>query len=720
LLFAAITAQVWGTEGTPQGFIYQMVEAGYMDQPMQTPYGIVATNDRQSEIYLLQEGQLRTLVAAPGCGRYITLNANRSLIGFKLIDENEYQVPAILDLRDGEIWLLEDYAFQCGQVSFSHQRDVAYTYNNDLIVLREDKKETFPLGFYTNIARISPDGRYVAMTHRNGMPIVLDTHSGKWEEISDVDALYEPKWNEDGSRILWERTDGDLYVIDPMTHQTTCLGAGWGGQWSDERTIVFSRSHYRNNDVFFFTGISVRSIRWDGSHEVEIVPKTMDCPQQIGLDDQGALLIAYSYNNRCLVRWQEGKEEVLYTLPTNEHFGYVPPSLKEREIKVNRSLANATSAMGGTIGIHDIPYINQVYDVPDSYAGCHGYGSVACAPTTSCMLLAWLGDLSKHAVTSRYSGCPWGQTNYYSWYVGQQYTSNSGNYTFSLVATGNSCSAKGGFGYMWNGSSSPSTKMKSFYDKNDIPTNMTTQKWSITYASLKAQCDADHPYSWCITSGRSNGHLILPFRCNAKCVKQSGVWTLVEGAEGSLVVQDPYGDANNSTWLGDGRYSTYDFSGYNNGHYKMVNAWGVTCSKRPAASAKIKVNPSSITFKDVAVGESASKMFSVTGVNLTDSIHMVLEGTGVSVYTVSPMVLPYTGGDVTITFQPNKAAQRDLKITLLSTNAEDAYVSVTGRAVTPVEEVESVPAPLNGKVIEQGRIYIYRNGVKYDILGNQP
>lgn len=721
-LLAGLMMQAAESESAFRGIGYELVEQGYLDQPMATAVGIIATNDRQSEIYKVENGTLRTLVASRGCGRYTMLNGDRTLLGFKSIDDNGYQAPAVLNLQTEQVTLLDDYMFQCGQVSFSQDGSMAYTADEELVIVHPYGTERFDLGYYTNIVRLSPDGQTVAFSNPNGKPMLLTRATGKVEALSDISDLYDPRFSPDGSKIIWQRGDASLYVTDLTARHTFFLDKGFGALWKNSDEIVYSHSEYINDDVFLFAGISVCTSSWNGAQRRVLIASSMECPEQVGLTDDGQLLIPYAYGNRRLVEvslQQPQSEKVVCQLPEwGKHFGFVPASLKETDVVENPHIRKATSTMGGTIGIHDIPYINQTYDVPDSYAGCHDYGPVACAPSTACMLLAYLGYFEKHAVTSRYANCPWGKTNYYSWYVGQEYTSQTG-YVFNIAAQGCGCMAKGGYGYMW-GLGSPSSQMCNFYTNNGIPTTMSSQQWTIPYTTIKDQCDNDHPYSWCITSGKSSGHLILPFRCNAKCVKVSGVWTLKEGAVGSMVVQDPYGDANSSPWVGDGRYSTYDYQGYNNGYYTMVSAWGITVTKRPAATVQLLLNPTSLKFKNVMVGDSASKIVSVTGKNLTDSIRVTsITGTGASVFRVSPMVLPKEGGDLRVTFVPTKAAQRTATVTIVSTGAEDAVLKLDGGAILNGEETVEAEDVTPRRVLENGRVYILLQDRKFDILGNQ-
>lgn len=112
---------------------------------------------------------------------------------------------------------------------------------------------------------------------------------------------------------------------------------------------------------------------------------------------------------------------------------------------------------GGTIGLTAIPFINQVWDTPACDGSPYTYGYICCAPTSSCMMLAWYGKFEgngmKKWVSSRSGSNPAGGT-YYSNFISKQYTSCTG-YTFNKYVSnqggywGVSNNVAGGYGYMW-------------------------------------------------------------------------------------------------------------------------------------------------------------------------------------------------------------------------------------------------------------------------------
>lgn len=569
LLFTAASL-AFGTKEAilPIGLNYDLTEMGYMDSPIQTKAGIVLTNNRQSEIYLLENGSLVTLVASPGCGRYMQLSADGTKIGFKSINKEGLQAPAILNLLDRKVTLLANYSNQCGQVSFDNNGTIVYTIGNNLVVIGNGREKTIPLQFYTNIARISADGQYVALSNADGQPAVYNLSNGQLNVLSQTTDLWNPCWSADGLKVVYERGNLSLYAYDLKSGTEYALGRGFGAKWLNNDELVFSRPEYVDDDIFYYLGTSICRSRFDGSHFAQILPISEECPQEVGLLSKNQMMVAYANGDRRLVSFDiqsPTHQTTLCSIPMDQQFGIVHPEPQF----AGQVATDAPNSIGGPLEYYDIPYINQCYDTPD-YNGQHLYGPCACAPSTSCMVLAYYGYLDSVAVTSRSGN--WGRTNYFSWYVGQVYTHPLTGTTFNLERE-SSCGgpAAGGYGFQWT-NGSPSTRMVLYYTNNGINNSSFDYNGLVT---IRNEARYGYPFSWCITSSKSNGHVILPYRADAVYEQTSSSAHTYKPMNGSVVVQDPYGNANNSTWKGDGRHANYDCSGFNNGHIVMYNAWGV-------------------------------------------------------------------------------------------------------------------------------------------------
>ena len=148
---------------------YEVAEMGFLCSPKEAANGIVATNNRNSEIYLVSGKEVRTLYTGLGCGAYTKLSKDGKTLGFKSITDDYKQAPAIIDIETGKVTLLEQHSdIQCGQVSFSDDGTMVYTVGNNLVIRNGENRRYIDLGEYVNIVNISPDGKSAAYSNING------------------------------------------------------------------------------------------------------------------------------------------------------------------------------------------------------------------------------------------------------------------------------------------------------------------------------------------------------------------------------------------------------------------------------------------------------------------------------------------------------------------------------------------------------------------------
>lgn len=562
-----------------QGLGYEQIEQGYFCSPMETAYGLICTDNRSSAIYMLQDGKLQTIATGRGIGRYTQLNSAKTMLALKLINDYGEQAPAVLDLRTQEVKPLHAYVDQCGQPTFGSEDQIAYTIGNVLCLRKgsegfnsENGLKKIELGFYANTIAISRDGKHIALTDNEQHPLLLSLADGQITVLSELTGFYEPQWSPEGNHLLFQRNNQQLYCWEAESHRMFCVGKGHSAIWLNDEELAFTRSEYLNDDVFFFQGASLCRARFDGTSTQLFITSSSECPQDIALLKNGNLAIAYSAGDRRISEFNMAapeKETSLHTPAINQTIGTFFPPMQ---------LSPIAAPAAAKVGIDDIPYINQKHDVP-AYRGSYGYGPCACAPSTACMLLGYYKQLPHdNPVNSRAPGKPWGKQVYYSWYVGTNYTSPLTNYVFDREAS-SSCDpgrfASGGYGYMWR-YGSPHTEMANFYKHNGAEKAIQDYSGAST---ILTECNFGRPYSWCVTSTLTDGHLILPFLGNSMCVQDGTNFSVVQKG-GCVVVHDPYGNANRPNgvaWGGsDGRHVTYDFEGYNNGNLVMRNAWGIS------------------------------------------------------------------------------------------------------------------------------------------------
>ena len=561
LLFTASLVALSATPIQAEDFAnpYEAADMGYLCSPMESSNGIILTNNRYSEIYTLKGNQLTPILQGRNCGLYTNMSKDGNLISFKSFNDNDEQAPAILNVATGIVTLLEDYVHECGQPSFSDDGTIAYTMGSRLIVRKGDSRKAFDLGFYTNIANISPDGTQVAYSNLDGRTFIIDVTTGAKKVLGITDG-YRAVWSPDGNKVAFHIANGTLNVLDRTSNKVYDLGEGVSASWANNSEELIYTTIERNNDIFA-SGSSIRKVNFDGSNAIVLVSSSDNMPTDAILTSDNRLVIPYMTGEKrglAVKNLVNGitpsaasvKEETIISFNEEDMFG---ARLQDPCENANVKPYIQTAAFQQKIGALDIPYLSQIYDSP-SINGCTSYGYVTCAPTSACMYLGYYGLLNKKATTSRYDST----TKYYAYAIGQQYTNQAGTYTFKLGAYKNCATIYGGYGYMWN-SSSPQSTIVQFMKYNGCTDG--SRIYSSGWTRFVTEATAGRPYIIC-GAWSSSGHVVCGFATNCKYRSATGFTEQT----GSFVCHDPYGDYNDSYWAdGDGQHSTYDWIGYNNG-----------------------------------------------------------------------------------------------------------------------------------------------------------
>ena len=699
--------------GVAQIDTHEVGDMGYLCSPMETANGIITTNNRYSEIYSLNGNTLTPILKANNCGLYTNLSKDGRYLGFKSFNDNDEQAPAILDVTTGRVTILEDYIHQCGQVSFADDGTMAYTMGNSLIIRKGNSRKAFDLGFYTNIANISPDGSQVAYSNIDGRMFVINLTTGAKETIA-IDGGYRAIWSPDGTKIAVHVANGTLAVQDRMSKHVYNIGEGEAASWANNsEELIFTRIDRKND--FEVTGSSIKKVNFDGSNEISLVTSSDNMPTDAILTSDNKLLIPYKTGTKrglMMKTLTEGltpvaasvKEESVIKIDAEEVFG---TRLDNPCDNPNVKPQITTSAFQQKIGANDIPYLSQIYDSP-SMGGCTRWGYVSCAPTSACMYLGYYGLLDKKATTSRYDG----STKYYAYAIGQKFTNQAGTATFNLGKYKYCGTIYGAYGYMWN-TGSPQSHMVDFLKLNGCTSASRTYSTSTAWSTFQKESAAGRPYILCGMWG-SSGHVVLGFATNCKYRGSSGFTEQI----GSFVCHDPYGDYNDSSWAdGDGQHSTYDWVGYNNGQGNIGSyAWSVNATppNGPAetvSSPYISVSSNNVNFSCVA-GETAVAEVTVDGNLLNQWATVSISESCKGIFSVTPTGLNVDGGThnfspanpkLTITFTPDKAGSwggdinndgyDDYIITLHSVDVDgkDVYqwITLNGTATEPYISVSS-------------------------------
>ncbi len=110
----------------------------------------------------------------------------------------------------------------------------------------------------------------------------------------------------------------------------------------------------------------------------------------------------------------------------------------------------------------------------------------------------------------------------------------------------------------------------------------------------------------------------------------------------------------------------------------------------------INVSTNSLAFEGY-VGDTYTKTFTVTGINLTGNITITNQGS--NFYTVSPTTITAAnaanGVQVTVTYKPTSAGNTNATLTLASTGAQNVTINLTGTAQAKIPTINVDPTSLS-------------------------
>lgn len=502
--------------------------------------GIVFTDAKYSALYVELNGEPILLTSSHGCGLYYSLSTDLKTIGYKQIDQNRNQIPSLIDINTKTVTPLSNPVELAGQVSFAQNGDVAFTFGNELIVQKVEGEKKYDLGTYSNIAPISPDGKYVAFNNNYDQLFLLNLSNGEKQKITnDTGSYFNPIWSPDGKKLLYSSLAGTLKVYDLEGNKTyTIAKEGHSPAWSnDSRQIIFYK---KETEDYKLINSDLYLSNYDGTKQRQITytKGQFECDPSFGLKDDE---IIYSRSETgSIVKANLSRENSSIKIEKEIEINLQP--VETRAFKLNKKILDVDTL--------DIPYINQVYDTPDYYNG-----SAACGPTSAMMIVAFYKILPVWNIT-----CSWpsSHNSSYGRYICDPYRFRQTNYVLTANDP-NDRPSQGAYGYMWSGTS-PYSSMVSFYIKHGISAARTDAP---SYQTVLDEVNAGRPYTIC-NELTAAGHIIVAH----------GTATQSH----TLIFNDPYGDKNIPGYPNYfGKNAKYDWPGYNNG-YKNLNTvyWSVS------------------------------------------------------------------------------------------------------------------------------------------------
>lgn len=517
---------------------------GYFSDPVVTPYGIVTTNERHSSIYVINNGDIEELVSAPGAGRFLHFNKEKSKIGFKLINPpDETQIPAILDLSSKNIIKLENPVKRAGQVSFADDGSVAYVIDTQLIVRREDRVETYNLDVYSNVSPISPDGRSVAFKDYSDQLWIFNLDTQERFQFTDPDKGYRGvQWSPKSNKLVYSTIGTELYYYDLDQRQSVYIGEGESPNWSASGDkIVF---HKREIDFLNIELLSSNLFLY----EVESQTKK----QLTDTDDIFEMDARFSVSDEEIIYHTYDKREIKFLLLNDREediglFKEAPAIKLDRPLEMTEFQLGKTTAQDTVIaGDIDWVHIHQVYDTRSDW----NQGRVCCGAATVAQVFA------TYEIFTPWPLQTYSRTSDFGLYISDPYTWNYMTYT---GYTGRWPS--GAHGFLWHGGGSPRSRSVQYILNHGI--SETRRDLDVSWNTVTTEIGRGHSYILCST-GLTAGHIVLAI----------GTY----GDQKTVVVNDPYGDKNAGSYgyQYNGKHALYDWADANTGRQKVTPiAWGV-------------------------------------------------------------------------------------------------------------------------------------------------
>jgi len=190
----------------------------------------------------------------------------------------------------------------------------------------------------------------------------------------------------------------------------------------------------------------------------------------------------------------------------------------------------------------DVGYMHQRWDTPDWFNG-----SWSCGPTSCMMTVQYYMRLTPDSIWASY---PTGHWSLWGNYIPVEYTFLGCAYD-ALGESPGGVMVPGAHGFICPDGGAWWNNMVTFLNQHEVNSAWAGTAWS----TLTGEIDSSYPVV-CSSSVLGYGHIILLI----------GYYS-----NHTIVVNDPYGDANESGWGSyyNGKDVLYDWPGYNNGHLQI-------------------------------------------------------------------------------------------------------------------------------------------------------
>jgi autotransporter-associated beta strand protein len=500
-------------------------------------------------------GERDTVSQTPNTGYFATISPDKKYVCFKDFQPANgrlLQVPVLYDIARKKQVPLADPALAAGNPVASSLGQIAYTLGSQLVILNADLSRAMEtdLGALANVLAFSPDGRRLAFSDPNETVSWIDLGTGKLGG-PPAGALsgYQPRFSPDGQGLLARRSNGVITAWRAGLSRS--FGPAETAAWLDDDTVALVQKEVAN---FAVTRTHVQKRKLSDGSSSTLLARAGD----VAVALNSSVIALNAKDGLGLADARTGIAQKLALQPSAvqaapKAFTPAAPSAPT---------ASDTATNGSIVELVGVPYINQVYDTADDFAG---YDS-CCSATASLIAIQYYNRLPPHPITC--SARSSSHTSNYGYYISGIYTYNGNAFNIpSSPIWGSSLAGYyGGFGCFLQDTTDDSLLHSQRLAQWIAGHGLTSGTYDLPQSGAdlqninlaRAEIDANHPVVL-LNSLTTAGHYIT---CIGYVQNQY-----------TLIFNDPYGNKNVSYPSANGAGAYYDWPGYNNGYQNLNSAW---------------------------------------------------------------------------------------------------------------------------------------------------
>ncbi len=511
------------------------------------------------ELVNTKTGERTVISATPCTGYFATLSPDKKYVCFKdfsSVGGRRLQVPSLFDVAQKQVLPLATPLPAAGNPVVSSRGQVAYTLGEQLVVLNPDLSPAWrmELGGVVNVLAFSPDGRRLAFGDAQEQISWIDLDSGQRTTLpaSSVHG-YQPRFSPKGQSLLARSSNGEVTGRHLASGRSRSFGPAETAAWLDEDTVALVRKEVAN---FAVTQTHIASAKLSDGSGASLLTRAGDAAIAL----HGPRLAWAAQDGISLGDTRTG---VLQKAALQPRVLLAAPAVSAASVAAPAGVTPLSVGTNGTtVQLTGVPYIQQLYDSPDSFPG----GGSCCNATATLMAIQYYGRLPTHPITCTRGGT---YTSNYGFYISSLYSYNG--HVFNIASADWSLTGYyGGFGYFLQdaGGSSLQHSIRLMELVQDHGLSSATDD-SATIDKARAEINANHPVIM-LNSLTTAGHYIT---CIGYIQNQY-----------SLIFNDPYGNKASAYpgWAGAG--AIYDWPGYNNGNPNLNNAWRYVYARGTASA----------------------------------------------------------------------------------------------------------------------------------------